>query len=158
MKPLVYVETTVPSYYCDSRPELLGDIRRTRQWWDQERDEYDLFISPVVLDELSTGDYASQEACLALVADLPLLQVSGEVVDVADVYRSRGLMPKNPAADALHLALAVCYRMDYLLTWNCRHLANANKARFLEELNVKMNLHVPRLVTPHQLQPWEDYE
>jgi len=152
----VYIETTIPSYYCDTRRSLEGEIARTRQWWDQERGDYECFISPVVLDELSAGEYSTKAACLALVAKLPLLDVLPEVVDIAEAYRARRLMPKDPAADAVHLALASYYRMEYLLTWNCRHLANANKARHLEALNVQMGLGVPLLVTPHLLQPIED--
>ena len=109
-----------------------------------------------MLEELSAGNYPTKEGCLRLVADLPLLQRTREALDVADVYRRRGLMPLDPAADALHVALASCYHMDYLLTWNCRHLANVNKARRLEELNQRMGLSVPRLITPYQLYPWEE--
>ena len=156
MRPLIYIETTIPSYYCDDRPELAADIARTREWWDQEREAYECFISAIVLEELSAGDYPTQDDCLALVVDLSLLDVNQEVLEVADVYRQRGLMPINPAADALHVALASCYRLDYLLTWNCRHLANANKARRLEELNEGMGLSTPRLITPYQLYPWEE--
>lgn len=156
MKPLVYIETTIPSYYCDSRSELAADIARTREWWERERDAYECFISAVVLEELSAGVYATQDDCLALVADVPLLDVNQEVLDIADVYRTRGLMPRNPAADSVHVAVASCYRVDYLLTWNCRHLANANKTRRLEELNERMGLSTPQLITPYQLYPWEE--
>jgi hypothetical protein len=156
MKPLVYIETTIPSYYCDSRPELAADIFRTRQWWDQERDAYECFISAVVLEELSSGMYPTQKACLALLENLALLDINQEVMEVAEIYRIRGLMPQNPVADALHLAVASFYRLDYLLTWNCRHLANMNKARRIEELNERMSLSTPRVITPHQLYPWEE--
>jgi predicted nucleic acid-binding protein len=117
MNPTVYIETTVPSYYCDDRPALASDIARTREWWDHERAAYECFISPVVLDELEAGDYPTRTACLALVGDLPLLAVVPAVVEIAEVYQVRGVMPKSPIRDALHLALATHYRMDYLLTW-----------------------------------------
>ena len=155
MKPLIYVETTIPSYYCDARAELAGDIARTRQWWNEERDLYECFISAVVLDELAAGEYPTKAACLALVAGLPTLDVTDEAMEVAEVYRARGIMPRDPAADALHVALASVYRMDYLLTWNCRHLANVNKEQRLEELNSGMSLVTPRLITPHLILPWE---
>jgi len=102
------------------------------------------------------GDFPGQSACLSLVEGLPLLEVFPEVVDIAEVYQVRKLMPKAPVRDALHLALASFYQMDYLLTWNCQHIANVNKARHLEVLNTKMGLHVPRLVTPHLPRPMED--
>jgi predicted nucleic acid-binding protein len=153
VRPIVYIETTVPSYYHDNQPALAGDIARTREWWDGERGEYECFISPVVLDELSAGLYAAKSACLALVADLPLFAVEDEVLRIAEAYRARQLMPRDPAADAIHLALASYYRVDYLLTWNCRHLANANKLKHLEILNTTMGLSVPAVVTPHMLWP-----
>jgi len=157
MKPTVYIETTIPSYYCDNRPELAVDIARTREWWDKERQEYECFISPVVLEELESGEYPGKRDCLSLVSGLPLLGLADDILQIAEVYRIRQLMPRHPAADAIHLAMAGYYRMDYLLTWNCRHLANARKTPHFEELNQSMHLHVPLLVTPHQLRPLEDY-
>src|SRR5438094_211801 len=76
MKLLVYIETTIPSYYCDDRSGLAADIARTREWWDQERDGYDCFVSAVVLDELGSGDYPNKAKCLALVQELPALEIS----------------------------------------------------------------------------------
>jgi hypothetical protein len=86
---------------------------------------------------------------------MPLLAVEVEVLEIAEAYRARRLMPHDPAADAIHLALASYYRMDYLLTWNCHHLANANKIKHLEVLNVQMGLSIPALVTPPMLMPRE---
>lgn len=151
----MYIETTIPSYYCDDRPSVGADIERTRQWWDAERSTYECFISPVVLDELAAGSYPNQEACLALVGGFAMLAVEPEVLEIAEAYRARRLMPQDPAADAIHLALASYYRMEYLLTWNCRHLANANKLKHLEVLNTRMGLSVPVVVTPHMLWPNE---
>jgi hypothetical protein len=156
MKPLVYIETTIPSYYCDQRAGVAVEIARTREWWDQERDQYDCFISPVVLEELTDGDYPTKVACLKLVESLTLLEVNQEILDIAEVYQKRTLMPRAPVRDALHVAVASHYRMDFLLTWNCRHIANANKAEHLAKLNHGMGLKVPRLVTPQILLPWEE--
>lgn len=158
MKPTIYIETTIPSYYCDDRRELASDISRTRTWWEHERSDYECFTSSVVLDELAAGQYASQRACLTLVDAVPVLRVTDEVLEIARLYQDRRLMPQHPLADALHLAIASFYRVDYLLTWNCRHLANANKARHLELINQTLRLGVPLLVTPHQLQPWEEID
>jgi hypothetical protein len=155
MKPTVYIETTVPSYYCDERPELRNDILRTRTWWDEERPDYECYVSPVLIEELEAGSYPTRSRCLELVGGLPLLEVTREVLEVAEVYQADGLMPKHPGADAVHLALASWYRVEYLLTWNCRHIANANKTRHLEAINLRLHLGLPMLVTPHQLQKWE---
>ena len=155
MKSTVYIETTIPSYYYDGRPALAADIARTRQWWDVERTEYECFISEVVLSELGEGEYPNKDRCLSLLDGIPELAVIEEVERIAMVYQARQLMPRLPVRDALRVAVASYYRMDFLLTWNCRHLANANKTRHLRELNLEMGLSVPQLVTPDQLQPWE---
>jgi predicted nucleic acid-binding protein len=126
MKPTVYIETTIPSYYHDTRPLQAADITRTRQWWDVERGDYECFISEVVLSELGEGDYPNKEKCLTLLDGIAELAVIEEVERIALVYQARQLMPKLPVRDALHVAVTSYYRMDFLLTWNCRHLANAN--------------------------------
>ncbi len=158
MRLTVYIETTIQSYYFDDRPELLRDISRTRQWWDHERQDYECFISAVVLDELSEGEYPHQDDCLGLVVNVPRLEINEDVLEIAEVYWAHRLMPRLPVRDAYHLAVASLYRMDVLLTWNCSHLANANKAVHLTRLNQRLGLSVPQLVTPHQLQPWKEGE
>jgi predicted nucleic acid-binding protein len=125
----VYIETTIPSYYATDRSVLQQDAARTREWWNSERSAYDCYISPVVLDELQDGDYPGKAACLELVAALPLLHVNEEVIQIAEAYQASKVMPAPPVRDALHVAIACFYRMSYLLTWNCRHIANANKMR-----------------------------
>lgn len=155
MRPTVYIETTIPSYYFDQRPELAQDIQRTREWWDRERVDYECFISLAVIDELASGNYPYREQCLELVRDLPILRADAEIEQIADVYRTQKLMPIRATADAAHVAFASFYRLDYLLTWNCRHLANVNKARQLRAQNEKLGLHVPQIVTPDQTRPWE---
>ena len=156
MRATVYIETTVPSYYCDNRPVLAADIARTRQWWDEERRDYDCFISEVVLSELAEGNYPNQAKCLVLVDEISELAITEEIVQIAAVYQVRKLMPHLPPRDALHVAIASYYRLDFLLTWNCKHLANANKTRHLRELNLELGLYIPQLVTPDQLQSLED--
>lgn len=155
MKPTVYIETTIPSYYCDDRMELMLDIARTQEWWDKERGDYECFTSPVVIEELSAGNYAARAECLRLIDSIPLLEVNREVAQIAAIYQEQKLMPSPPVRDALHLSLASYYRLDYLLTWNCRHLANANKIPRLQKLNRELNLSMPLLVTPAMLQRWE---
>ena len=151
MRPTVYIETTIPSYYCDDRAELVHEIHRTRQWWDHERGSYECFTSVVVLDELSGGTYTYQPACLVVVEPLPLVAVVTEVLEIAEAYQARKVMPRHPAADAIHLALASFYRMDFLLTWNCNHLANGNKKQHIRLMNTRLNLSIPEILTPLEL-------
>jgi len=108
-----------------------------------------------VLSELSEGEYPSTEKCLALVNGIAVLALTPEVETIAGAYQVRRLMARSPVRDALHVAIASHYRLDFALTRNCQHLANANKTRHLRELNLELGLSVPQLVTPDQLQPWE---
>lgn len=151
MKPTVYIETTIPSYYCDERSGIRDAIMRTRQWWDHERGEYDCFISATVTEELSKGHYPNQGRCLELIEGIAELAVTEEILEVAEYYWRCNLMPAPPSADAYHVALASVYRMEFLLTWNCRHLANVRKADHLARVNHKLGLTTPRLVTPEML-------
>jgi predicted nucleic acid-binding protein len=156
VKPTVYIETTIPSFYFDQRQAMSAQIERTRQWWDAERDLYQSFVSPAVLVELDEGNYAAKAQCMSLVADLPMLEAVQDVERIAEVYRIEKLMPGPPSADAIHLAFAAYYEMDYLLTWNIRHLANVRKEEHLRVINARLRIHTPRLVTPEVLLPWED--
>ena len=158
MKPIVYIETTIPSYYWDERPSLTFEILRTREWWDQERDDYRLISSQPVLTELGHPLNPNREKCLNLMQGIPLVALNSEVKNIAIIYVSRKIMPSSMIADALHLALAGFYKADFLLTWNCRHLANANKFRMIHQINSELGIYTPVLTTPYELRriPQED--
>jgi predicted nucleic acid-binding protein len=119
MKPTVYVDTTIPSYYVDERPGLRLHIERTRQWWDNERRLYDLYVSDLVLLELGEGDYPRKAAALAVVADLPRVAPAPDIGQIVEAYLAHRLMPRHDIRDAFHLAFASYYKLDFLLTWNC---------------------------------------
>lgn len=123
----------------------------TRRWWDQCASSYDLVTSEGVVAELQEGEYETQSAAVALVADLPRLEVVDDIADIIDVYLANHLMPKERLGDALHLALASYHKCDFLLTWNCAHLANANKFEHIRIINTRLGLFVPALVTPMEL-------
>lgn len=150
---MVYVETSVPSFYYEVRtePEMVARREWTRAWWEMARHQHELVTSPAVIDELEQGDYASRGECLELLAGLPLLTVEQAVIEIVEAYISRRVMPANPAGDALHLALASFHCCDFLVTWNCRHLANANKFGHIRRVNTLLGLFVPSLVTPLEL-------
>lgn len=153
MKSLVYVETSVISFYHEVRTELELAARRqwTRSWWKSATRKYELLTSPAVVEELRNGDHPSRSDCLELVGSLPLLAVEPAILDIVDTYIRRRVMPADPTGDALHLALASFHRCDFLVTWNCRHLANANKFGHIRRVNNSLGLHVPALVTPLEL-------
>jgi predicted nucleic acid-binding protein len=152
-KPRVYVETTIPSFFHTTRSGATALARRqwTRRWWQLAPDRYALVTSNAVLDELREGDYPSREPALALVAELPLLEITEAVAEIVAGYVRHRLMPADPAGDALHLALASYHRCDFLVTWNCQHLANANKFEHLRRVNGLLGLYVPVLATPLEL-------
>lgn len=151
--PRIYVETTIPSFYHETRtaPEIVARREWTRQWWSTAAARYELVTSPAVLDELGSGPSDRSGAWLALVADLPVLTVSPAIVEIVQAYIRHKLMPANPTGDALHLALASYHKCDFLVTWNCEHLANANKFGHIRRINTMLGLFVPALVTPMEL-------
>ena len=153
MKPRVYIETSIPSFYHEIRtePEMVAQRNWTRQWWDSRLYEYEAVTSEAVLDELSAGDYPTKDQVLSLVNSLPILPVEPAIVEIVEVYIEHQLMPQDPLGDALHLALASYYRCDFLLTWNCNHLANANKFNHIKRINTLLGLFVPMLVTPLEM-------
>jgi hypothetical protein len=153
MAGAVYLETTIFSFYHDDRsgPAIVARRGWTRQWWDQHRRHYDLVTSTVVLDELSRGKLAHKARALELAQTIPAVPVSAEVAEIVEVYIAHRLMPKDPLGDAMHLALASFYKCDFLLTWNCRNLANANKFGHIRRVHALLDLHVPTLATPLEL-------
>jgi predicted nucleic acid-binding protein len=152
-RPQVYVETTIPSFYHTTRPGAEARARRvsTRLWWAGGRERFRLVTSEAVLAELRKGEYPSRESALALAQELPLLEITPQVAEIVAVYIQHHVMPADPSSDALHLALASIHRCEFLVTWNCQHLANANKFGHIRRVNHLLGLHVPVLATPLDL-------
>jgi len=153
MSKLVYVETTVFSFYHDERttPAIVAMRQWTREWWDGYSHRYELVTGTAVLGELQTGELPHCERALEMALRLPAVTVDAEVAEVAEIYIQRKVMPADPLGDALHLALASVHKADYLLTWNCKHLANANKFEHIRRVNTLLGLSVPLLLTPLEL-------
>jgi predicted nucleic acid-binding protein len=160
MMKTVYVETSIPSFYHELRtePEMVARREWTREWWSLAQGRYELVTSPAVVDELERGDYPSRKECLELIEPLPLLALDPAVRDIVETYIARHVMPAEPAGDALHLALASFHQCEFLVTWNCRHLANANKFGHIRRVNALLGLYVPILVTPLELLAEKDHE
>ena len=104
-----------------------------------------------MLDELSKGGVHHKKPALAMALALPLIPGGDEVAEIVQAYVKHKIMPGDPAGDALHLALASFHECDYLVTWNCRHLANANKFGHIRRINTMLGLKTPELVTPPEL-------
>ncbi|MBN1684400.1 MAG: type II toxin-antitoxin system VapC family toxin [Gammaproteobacteria bacterium] len=151
MKKAVYLDSTVPSYLFDERESIKLHCDITRKWWEEESRNFDIFVSLETIVELNKGNYPKKNEILEFVNKLEKLEPNPEIRDIIKVYIQNTLMPKDEMGDALHLAYASFYKIDFLLTWNCNHLANANKKQHVRILNSRMNLFVPEIITPLEL-------
>jgi predicted nucleic acid-binding protein len=146
----VYLETTIFSFYFDERSELEIVARRNwrREFWEKCKMAHAMFTSVATLAELARGTKPHKDAALKLAQSLPAYDTSDEIREIVLVYVQRLVMPRDPLGDALHLALASFHKCDFLVTWNCGHLANANKFGHIWTVNAELGLHTPALVTP----------
>ncbi len=153
-KQSVYIETTVVSYLT-ARPSrdliVAAHQQVTEEWWENTLSLLDPFVSPIVIEEVSRGDEASAKLRLEKIVRFSVLEITNEVRDLAELYFKRIPIPDKARGDAFHLAYASFYKIDYLLTWNCNHLANVNKKEHIEAINRKLKLFVPEIITPIQL-------
>jgi hypothetical protein len=152
----VYIETSVPSAYVSTRtdPSSLHRRNATHEWWGSQRRHYDLFTSDAVIIELREGDWPGQAEAIGLVQGIQKLLVDDEITAIAERYIRERLVPEDLFGDAMHLAIACTHELDFLLTWNIRHLANVNKVRHLTVINRRLGLLTPLIVTPEML--WMD--
>ena len=154
MKPKVYLETTISSYLT-ARPSrdlvMAAHQQITREWWDTRRHDFDLFVAQMVLDEASAGDPEAAARRLEVLTPLPLLEPHEEEAELAQALLEHVPLPASAAADALHIAIAVVNGMDYLLTWNCTHIANAALRSRIEAVCRSHGFEVPIICTPEEL-------
>ena len=150
----IYIETTIASFYYEVRtePEMVARRNWTRRWFDAANAGSDELVTSLAAEaELEAGDFPSKADALALIANLPLLDLNDSVAEAVDAYIAHMVMPNEPAGDALHLAAASFHRCDFLVTWNCRHIANASKFAHIRRVNGILGLGNPALVTPLEL-------
>ncbi len=154
MKPSVYLETTIVSYLT-ARPSknsvLMGMIESTKEWWEQRRVDFDLFISDTVYTEASGGDPDAAQLRLEAISDISRLTVSKDARELAKELLTGIPLPMRAETDALHLAIAAVNGVDFLLTWNCRHLANAALRHRIEYLCHEAGFQPPMICTPWEL-------
>lgn len=153
-KPKVYVETTIVSYLTArlSRDLVTAAHQQiTQQWWNDRRKAFDLFASQAVVKEAGEGDEAMAGFRLKVLEGLPLLDITEEVSSFAEELIRVGPMPPKAAVDAVHVAASVVHRLDYLLTWNCTHLANAAIRIKIDQM-CRSRGHLPVVIcTPEEL-------
>lgn len=154
MPAKVYIETTIPSYLT-SRPSrdiiIAGHQQSTREWWDAERERYALYVSQLVIQECREGDATMAEQRLELLAGIEIIQLMPGVIELAETLVNAGPLPEKAAADAVHIATAAACGMDYLLTWNLRHIANATMQDAIRDLCKEAGFRPPEICTPEEL-------
>jgi hypothetical protein len=153
--PSVYIETTIPSFYHSTRKSIqaLAWRAQTRIWWDRHRASYELCTSDAVLVELGNAPTDRAEPRIRLMEGVRVLSPSADVQRIAAYYMDNRLMPRSAGLDALHVAFASVHGIDFLLTWNCKHIANDNKTEHLAVLNKRLSLPIPIMSTPYTLIP-----
>jgi predicted nucleic acid-binding protein len=150
----VFIETTVVSYLVANRSRdlvLAAHQKTTREWWMESRVRYRCVTSVEVLREASLGDATMSRLRIEALASLPVLSIDQRSRDLARELMRTGLLPREALSDALHLAVATQHAVEYLLTWNCRHLANPHLLKRLRIFMAKQKLILPEICTPLEL-------
>ena len=154
MAERVYIETTVVSYLT-ARPNrdvvIAGHQQITHDWWDTRRQSYELCVSQLVLDEAGVGDAQAAEERLLALRPMLILETTAEALELAKELLQAGALPAKAADDALHVAVAATKAVPYLLTWNCRHLANAVMRPMIEAVCKTKGFKAPIICTPEEL-------
>ena len=150
----VYLETTFISYLV-ARPSrdviVAGHQQTTQDWWENRRSEFECSVSQVVIDEASVGDPTEVQKRLALIGSLPTLAITDDAKALTRAIMAAGILPPQVVRDAAHVAVAAVHAVDYLLTWNCKHLANAQIARRIAVVCEKLGRKMPIICTPEEL-------
>jgi len=150
----VYIETTVISYLV-SRPSrdilVAAHQQTTYDWWTLRRQEFECFISQVVIDEMQVGDNSAAEKRISEIGDLAVLEATIEAERLTEAIIGGSAIPKRAVRDAAHIAVAAVNDIDYLLTWNCKHLANAQIIRKVSVICNSLGYSMPVICTPEEL-------
>ena len=150
----VYIETSVVSYLRQrpsSQVVMAAHQLLTHKWWNTERTNYDLVVSQYVLDEASAGDPTLAAERLQTLDGIPLLPDAPEVTEIAGEIMSRAILPAKAQVDALHIAMVAHHRIQYLLTWNCKHIANAKIMPRIHAVLADAGVPIPVICTPEEL-------
>jgi len=154
MKPKIYVETSVVSYLT-ARPSrdliIAANQQITEEWWQTRQAGFDLYISQMVVQEAGAGDPIAAQQRLQVLEEIPLLELNEEALTFAEYLVQEGPIPPNAVEDALHIAVAALNGMDYLLTWNFKHLANATMRYKIEQMCRQKGYEPPIICTPQEL-------
>jgi len=155
MKPSVYLETTIISYFLTAWPSrdlvMAANQAITREWWTDRKDEYDLYVSQPVIDEAAAGDVDAAARRWTVLEHIPSLGITDEVRELARLLIVGVPLPTKAQTDALHIAAAAVNGINYLLTWNCTHIANATFRPHIETICQTAGWEPPVICTPQEL-------
>jgi predicted nucleic acid-binding protein len=154
----VYIETSILGYLTARSAAnliLAANIKLTQDWWDNCRSSFVLYASEIVEDEAARDDAAIAAQRLNLLQSLMLLDLTEEAIELAQEFLQQSNLPLKASNDALHMALATVYGLDYLLTWNCKHMANAQIQRKLSQISFELGYELPVICTPYELMGYD---
>ncbi|MDJ0692206.1 MAG: type II toxin-antitoxin system VapC family toxin [Xenococcaceae cyanobacterium MO_188.B32] len=154
VKETVYIETSILGYLTARSTENLivaANIKITQDWWSIRRSSFVLYTSEIVEDEAARGYSAIAEQRLNLIKSLTFLDLTEEAIELAREFLQQSNLPPKASNDALHMALAAVYGLDYLLTWNCKHMANAQIQKKLSQISFDLGYKLPFICTPYEL-------
>lgn len=154
MNATVYLESTIISYMAakPSRDLIVAAHQQiTTEWWETIKPKVVCFISPFVIQEISAGDQIVAQKRIELIKDLSVLEVNPEIQKLAELYFDKLDIPEKSRLDAFHLAVSVWHEIDYLISWNCRHIVSGRIKNMLEKINREQNYPTPALCTPEEL-------
>ena len=153
MKPKLYVETSIVSYLTarPSRDVVINANQQLAQEWWEKRQYFDLFVSQIVIDEVSQGDASFAKKRLDLIQDFPLIEFNDESKDLAKEILRQNVLPPKAALDVFHIALTTVHQLDFLLTLNCKHIANAFIFRRIEKICRQFGYEPPIVCTPQEI-------
>jgi predicted nucleic acid-binding protein len=154
MSKTLYLETSILGYLT-ARPNknliVASNMLITQEWWNLRRRTFEIYISQVVINEVRRGDEEIAKQRLSLLKNIPLLDLTDTVKVLARQFIEQSNLPNNASDDAIHIAVASVYNLDYLLTWNCKHIANAHIQKKLAQIASQFGYELPTICTPYEL-------
>ena len=154
MRPKLYLETTIPSYLT-ARPSrdliVAGHQQITQEWWSRRKNDFSIYISQFVLDEARGGDRKAARDRLSVISQFQLLEVTDEVTELSSAIVESHIIPRKSAGDAAHIAIAAVHNMQFLMMWNCTHIANAEMASAIQSVCDTHAFECPIICTPEEL-------
>ena len=154
IKQSVYIESSVVSYYANeinSDLKVAAEQRITREWWDNVLPRLDPYVSSFVIGEIELGRPKMAKIRFEAIKGFSVLPITDAINELASVYIQKLALPKAGEIDAFHIASAVAHEIDFLVSWNCKHIANAFKFPLIRKINTSMGYRVPTICTPREL-------